>query len=70
MPLYMDHHDLPGVKAEDVAKAHEADVRVQGQYGRRVSAVLGRREGRSGLVPRPGSGQGDGDARSSRGART
>jgi hypothetical protein len=33
MPLYMDRHDLPGVKAEDVAKAHEADVRVQGQYG-------------------------------------
>jgi hypothetical protein len=33
VPLYMDHHDLPGVKAEDVAKAHEADVRVQGQYG-------------------------------------
>ena len=33
MPLYMDHHDLPGVKAEDGAKAHEADVRVQGKYG-------------------------------------
>jgi hypothetical protein len=33
MPLYMDRHDLPGVKAEDVAKAHEADLRVQGQYG-------------------------------------
>jgi Protein of unknown function (DUF4242) len=29
----MDHHDLPGVKAVDVAKAHEADVRVQEQYG-------------------------------------
>ena len=33
MPLYMDHHDLPGVKAADVAKAHEADVEVQGKYG-------------------------------------
>ena len=33
MPTYMDVHDIPGVKAEDVAKAHEADVRVQGQYG-------------------------------------
>ena len=33
MPTYMDVHDLPGVKAEDVAGAHEADVRVQGQYG-------------------------------------
>jgi hypothetical protein len=29
----MDVHDIPGVKAEDVAKAHAADVRVQGQYG-------------------------------------
>ena len=33
MPMYMDQHDLPGVKAEDVAKAHEADVAVQGKYG-------------------------------------
>jgi hypothetical protein len=33
MPSYMDVHDIPGVTAEDVAKAHEADVRVQGQYG-------------------------------------
>jgi hypothetical protein len=33
MPTYMDVHDLPGVKAEDVAKAHEADVAVQGKYG-------------------------------------
>jgi len=33
MPTYLDIHDLPGVKAEDVAGAHEADVRVQGAYG-------------------------------------
>jgi hypothetical protein len=33
MPTYMDIHDLPGVKAADVAGAHEADLRVQGQYG-------------------------------------
>ena len=33
MPTYMDMHDLPGVKAEDVAVAHEADVRTQGKYG-------------------------------------
>jgi hypothetical protein len=33
MPTYMDVHDLPGVKAADVAVAHEADVRVQGAYG-------------------------------------
>src|SRR5438477_540479 len=33
MPTYMDIHDIPGVTAEAVAGAHEADVRVQGQYG-------------------------------------
>ena len=33
MPLYMDEHDIPGVKAADVVGAHEADLRVQGQYG-------------------------------------
>ena len=33
MPTYIDIHDLPGVKAGDVAGAHEADVRVQGAYG-------------------------------------
>jgi Protein of unknown function (DUF4242) len=30
---FLDIHDLPGVKAADVVGAHEADVRVQGQYG-------------------------------------
>ncbi len=29
----MDVHDVPGVKAEDVVGAHEADLRVQEQYG-------------------------------------
>jgi hypothetical protein len=29
----MDIHDIPGVKASDVAGAHEADVRTQGKYG-------------------------------------
>jgi hypothetical protein len=29
----MDEHDIPGVKAADVVGAHEADLRVQGQYG-------------------------------------
>ena len=33
MPTYLDIHDLPGVKAADVAPAHEADVRVQAAYG-------------------------------------
>jgi hypothetical protein len=33
MPLYMDEHDLPGVKAGDVVGAHAADEQVQGKYG-------------------------------------
>jgi hypothetical protein len=33
MPTFMDMHDLPGVKAADVVGAHEADLKVQGQYG-------------------------------------
>ena len=33
MPMFMDVHDIPGVKAGDVVGAHEADLRVQGQYG-------------------------------------
>ena len=34
MPLYMDVHNMPnGVSAADVAKAHEADVAIQGQHG-------------------------------------
>lgn len=35
MPLYMDvHHQLPdGATAADVAKAHEADMAIQDQYG-------------------------------------
>jgi hypothetical protein len=33
MPTYLDIHDIPGVTAEAVAGAHEADVRVQGKYG-------------------------------------
>jgi uncharacterized protein DUF4242 len=33
MPLYMDEHDLPGVKAADVVGAHAADEKVQAKYG-------------------------------------
>jgi len=29
----MDVHDLPGVKADAVAAAHQADLKVQGAYG-------------------------------------
>ena len=34
MPLYMDIHEVPGgVSAEDVAKAHAQDVKIEGKYG-------------------------------------
>ena len=33
MPLFMDVHNVPGVKAEDVAKAHQEDLRVQAEHG-------------------------------------
>jgi class 3 adenylate cyclase len=33
MPLYMDRHDLPGATAEDVARAHLADVEIQDRFG-------------------------------------
>lgn len=32
MPKYMDEHRIEGVKAGDVAKAHEADVAIQDKY--------------------------------------
>ena len=33
MPLYMDIHLAPGVKAKDVAEAHRKDLLCQGEYG-------------------------------------
>lgn len=34
MPTYMDIHQIPGgVTAEDVAKAHAHDVKIEGKYG-------------------------------------
>jgi class 3 adenylate cyclase len=33
MPLYMDIHELQGATADDVAKAHELDAKVQEKYG-------------------------------------
>lgn len=33
MPMYMDIHEVKGAKAEDVAKAHLADVATQQKYG-------------------------------------
>lgn len=33
MPTYIDIHDIRGVTADDVAKAHEADLQKQEKYG-------------------------------------
>ncbi len=34
MPLFMDMHNIEGgVKADDVAEAHRADLKTQEQYG-------------------------------------
>ena len=33
MATFIDIHHVPGVKAQDAADAHAADLRVQGQYG-------------------------------------
>ena len=38
MPIFMDRHDLRGLKAEDVATAHSRDLEVQGRYGVRYMA--------------------------------
>ena len=32
MPLYMDIHNLEGATAEQIAKAHAADLEMQGKY--------------------------------------
>ena len=33
MPLFMDIHEVKGASADDVARAHIADMQVQGRYG-------------------------------------
>jgi len=33
MPVYMDIHDLPGVSADDVVKAHIEDMKAQAKHG-------------------------------------
>ena len=33
MPLFMDRHDLPGVTAEQVARAHTADLEMGAKFG-------------------------------------
>jgi class 3 adenylate cyclase len=33
MPLYMDRHDLPGITAEEVARAHVTDLAIEADHG-------------------------------------
>jgi len=33
MPIFMDRHDMRGLKAEDVAEAHRKDIEIQDRYG-------------------------------------
>ncbi len=33
MPLFMDRHDLPGITAEQVAKAHLTDIAIESKHG-------------------------------------
>ncbi len=33
MPTYIDIHDITGLSADDIAKAHERDLATQGQHG-------------------------------------
>ena len=56
MPLYMDVHHLDGpVTADDVAKAHMADLQIAGQVRREVPALLGGRGDQHHLLPRRGT---------------
>ena len=32
MPTFLDIHDIPGVRAQDVVGAHQADLAIQDQY--------------------------------------
>jgi len=33
MPIFLDRHDMRGLTAEDIAEAHQKDLKVQGRYG-------------------------------------
>ncbi len=48
MPTYIDIHDLPGVTADDIAKAHSADLQVQAKHGvEYVKYWLNRKNGKA-----------------------
>ena len=52
LATYLDIHDIPGVKADDVVGAHEADLRVQAQYGVDYKHYWVDEESGQGLLPR------------------
>jgi class 3 adenylate cyclase len=33
MPMFLDRHDAPGISAEELAAAHQADIETQDRYG-------------------------------------
>ena len=59
MPLFMDIHHLgDGVRAEDVAKAHMADLQTQDPYDVRYLRYWVERGQGQGLLPRRGAQRG------------
>jgi hypothetical protein len=42
MPIYMDRHDVPGATAEDVARAHQEDLKIQDAYAVGTFRIRGR----------------------------
>jgi hypothetical protein len=51
MALYMDVHNLPGVTAEDAAKAHAADLATQEEFGADFQRYWGERTAGQGVLP-------------------
>jgi len=33
MPIFMDRHDIPGAKIEDIFGAHQKNIEIQEKYG-------------------------------------
>ena len=69
MATFIDIHDVPGVKAQDAADAHAADLRVQGQYGVDYQRYWVDEEAGNAVLPRRGPRRGDRGARPPRGPR-
>ena len=59
MPIFMDRHDLRGLKADDVAEAHRRDVDIQDRHGVKYMAYWFDEEQWRRLLPRPCAGPRD-----------